>query len=467
MGLLNIDYDKLMTDPLVQTGLGILANNTGNYGQFAPAFGKGMMQGMQNSTSFKQAQQDALLKKQRMEQEQQSIQEYNRQQKAVDAFKTKFPQYGEAIDLDRSLALKAAYPNMSANSADPYTDVVYDANGNGFLQNHRETDPTKALIPINVNGKPFTGAKYSAPLTGALAKAGAGGKAAYEINTDTGTAMTGKQVAETLDPSLTQQTGMPTNNFGTPYPVTFGAPGTTATDRAEGVNGPNDVNVGNPARPRAFPSKLEQAVALKKAEADISNQQKADQMRTESQAQTQIDLPTITANAQNASRQIDELIGSRDGKIKPHAGFETAVGMSSKFDPRNYLAGTEATNFNTRLDQLKGGQFLQAFNSLKGGGAITEIEGKKATDAIARMNSAQTEDEFIKSARDYQDVIDSGLKRQQAKAGQQSIMPNNEKMPTKQGVSLPAKPSALTLKKGTIYATPKGNLTWNGKAFED
>jgi hypothetical protein len=36
-----------------------------------------------------------------------------------------------------------------------------------------------------------------------------------------------------------------------------------------------------------------------------------------------------------------------------------------------------------------------------------------------------------------------------------------------QAVPMPAKPSPMTLKKGTVYQTPKGALRWNGKAFED
>ncbi len=41
-------------------------------------------------------------------------------------------------------------------------------------------------------------------------------------------------------------------------------------------------------------------------------------------------------------------------------------------------------DFNAMLDQVQGGAFLQAFESLKGGGQITQIEGEKATQAIVR-----------------------------------------------------------------------------------
>lgn len=65
MGLLDFDANKLAGNPLLQIGMGILANNSGNYGQFAPAFGRGINQGMQNATLFAQQQQQNDLLKQR------------------------------------------------------------------------------------------------------------------------------------------------------------------------------------------------------------------------------------------------------------------------------------------------------------------------------------------------------------------------------------------------------------------
>ena len=74
------------------------------------------------------------------------------------------------------------------------------------------------------------------------------------------------------------------------------------------------------------------------------------------------------------------------------------------------------SGFINRLDQLKGGAFLEAFNTLKGGGQITEVEGKKATDAIARMDNATSESEFKAAVKDYQDVIRKGMNRARMKA---------------------------------------------------
>ena len=92
-------------------------------------------------------------------------------------------------------------------------------------------------------------------------------------------------------------------------------------------------------------------------------------------------------------------------KALTHPGRETVTGLSGSLDPRNYIAGTDATNFKTVVDQIGGTAFLQAFESLKGGGQITEIEGKKATDAMARLNTAQSDDEFKASLQELREVM--------------------------------------------------------------
>jgi hypothetical protein len=69
------------------------------------------------------------------------------------------------------------------------------------------------------------------------------------------------------------------------------------------------------------------------------------------------------------------------------------------------------------FDQILGGAFLEAFETLKGGGQITVEEGKKATAARTRMSIAQSEKEFIKAAREYQGIVKGAVERARAKAG--------------------------------------------------
>lgn len=136
----------------------------------------------------------------------------------------------------------------------------------------------------------------------------------------------------------------------------------------------------------------------------------------EAQAQAQIDLPRVVNNANNSIALIDQMVGSEDGSSKAHPGFGQAVGMG--IPGLRFVQGSPQANFQALLDQVKGGAFLEAFNSLKGGGQITEVEGKKATDAITRMSTAQSEAEFIKAAREYQNIIRLGVQRAQGKTGQ-------------------------------------------------
>lgn len=124
--------------------------------------------------------------------------------------------------------------------------------------------------------------------------------------------------------------------------------------------------------------------------------------------QAKADAPEALAKGEEALRLVDDLLKS--------PGFKQAVGASRMLGVQK-IPGTSARDFDIRLDQLKGQQFLQAFESLKGGGQITEVEGKKATDAISRMNADASEEEFTKAAREFQDVIRKGIERAKQKAG--------------------------------------------------
>lgn len=147
--------------------------------------------------------------------------------------------------------------------------------------------------------------------------------------------------------------------------------------------------------------------------------------------------PQVIATITDTLRNVDDLIGdariikdskgkekidytvTQDGKQvqgrKPLAGFETAVG----FGLPSYLtpAGSSASDFRVRLDQIKDRTFLQAFESLKGSGQITEKEGEKATSALNRMSTAQSEVEFIKAAREFEQNLRTGMDMAKKKAG--------------------------------------------------
>jgi hypothetical protein len=118
--------------------------------------------------------------------------------------------------------------------------------------------------------------------------------------------------------------------------------------------------------------------------------------------------------AQATRDQIGIMRGVVNG-ILEHPGFSGSVGAKNasflfgmKGQP---FAGTKEADFMAMLDQLKGGAFLQAFQSLKGGGPITDVEGQKATEAIVRAQNSQSEEGFRKSMGEVLDVLGSAEKR--------------------------------------------------------
>jgi hypothetical protein len=146
--------------------------------------------------------------------------------------------------------------------------------------------------------------------------------------------------------------------------------------------------------------------------ADANNLQRMLQLRG---LQADVDAKEAKSRELSQSRQagiatMADSIQTID-KALTHPGRTTATGVSGQIDPRNYLAGTDATNFKVLMDQIGGKAFLQAFESLKGGGQITETEGKKATDAIARLNRAQSDAEFQQALVDFRQVLSDAYKR--------------------------------------------------------
>lgn len=151
-----------------------------------------------------------------------------------------------------------------------------------------------------------------------------------------------------------------------------------------------------------LPVKLAEESAKKSIDinADI-NKKKA-----ETELQAQLDLPQAKSNAEYTKGLIDELIS--------HPGLSDVVGVPGL---AKFLPGTKAQGFKSKLEQLQGKQFLEAFQNLKGGGQITEIEGKKATNALAALNEAQSEEDFKKELGKLKTVIDGANSRLQQRAG--------------------------------------------------
>lgn len=106
----------------------------------------------------------------------------------------------------------------------------------------------------------------------------------------------------------------------------------------------------------------------------------------------------------NALAKFDQVLGTI-GTVLNHPGLPMATGLSGKLDPRNYVPGTQAADFAAKADQLQGQVFMSAYEGLRGGGAITEVEGKKAENAIASLSRNQSPEQYRKSLGELRDVI--------------------------------------------------------------
>jgi hypothetical protein len=130
----------------------------------------------------------------------------------------------------------------------------------------------------------------------------------------------------------------------------------------------------------------------------------------------------VKSRGQTALSAIDSMIGDltvengrlKAGKRPPHPGFETVVGFTL-FPGARFIEGTDAAGFDAYLKQIEGQAFLEAFDKLKGGGAITQIEGEKATTALSRMKRSTNEVEFVKAAREFSDILRGGLEKSDAR----------------------------------------------------
>jgi hypothetical protein len=211
-----------------------------------------------------------------------------------------------------------------------------------------------------------------------------------------------------------------------------GAPVVTRT--AEVTATPGDIMTDARARERLKIEQQRLAADLDpNVQAKLAASKAAGTTAGKTQAAAAIALPNAIATSESLLGKIDAMIGTpavrdKSGKVinagtAPHPGFTGAVGMGRGYTLgipgiEQLIPGTPAADFKARFDEIMGGAFLEAFETLKGGGAITETEGKKATAAKTRMSLAQSENEFLAAAREYKDIVKTGIERARKKAGQ-------------------------------------------------
>jgi hypothetical protein len=112
--------------------------------------------------------------------------------------------------------------------------------------------------------------------------------------------------------------------------------------------------------------------------------------------------------------QVDEAVALIDSVMNDPA-LSGITGMLQGRLPPMTQAGTD---LNVKINQIKGKAFLEAFESLKGGGAITNLEGQVATEAMARLDRAQSDAAYREALAELRGVLERGAERARRSAGQ-------------------------------------------------
>jgi len=126
----------------------------------------------------------------------------------------------------------------------------------------------------------------------------------------------------------------------------------------------------------------------------------------EKTATAQFDLPRVESN-------IDLALGDIN-KLKNHPGLGNITGLYSKAP---IIPGTDQAAADALAKQVQGQTFLQAYNALKGAGAITETEGAKAEASVARLERAQSTKDYRDALDDLAKVLKAGKERMRKQAG--------------------------------------------------
>lgn len=94
------------------------------------------------------------------------------------------------------------------------------------------------------------------------------------------------------------------------------------------------------------------------------------------------------------------------GDLKTDPNRQIATGKSSVF---NAIPGSGGFDYQQKVAQLSGKTFLQAREFLKGTGALSDAESLKGEQAMARLNTAQSEEAFMAALNDLEEATTSLL----------------------------------------------------------
>ena len=125
-----------------------------------------------------------------------------------------------------------------------------------------------------------------------------------------------------------------------------------------------------------------------------------------SAAEARANLPKVEDNATAILGMIESL------STDPY--LDSMVGPVSGRLPN---VSADAARVQSKMDQIGGQAFLQAFETLRGGGQISNVEGERATAALARLNTAQSPQDYRQALEELSTIVRTSLSRARRSAG--------------------------------------------------
>jgi hypothetical protein len=153
------------------------------------------------------------------------------------------------------------------------------------------------------------------------------------------------------------------------------------------------------------------------AESVAGNQSKIDSQKALGKASTQkiIDAESSIQTSQSLLNTLDAMLGKDREAVSSRTGG---------FQGRLPVLTEKSALGQSYIDQVAGKTFMQAYQGLKGGGQITEGEGRKAQDAIARLGTQTMSDsDYMNAIRELREIASASLYRAQGllSKGQQQV----------------------------------------------
>lgn len=197
-------------------------------------------------------------------------------------------------------------------------------------------------------------------------------------------------------------------SYYVPSPDGSGKP--LQVQRYEVVDAGNGVKVlVDRMNPLAPPIPINTAEDVAGDAATIAEQKEAGVVRGQTTGDAQVNLRSVIDGANS--------IVDIANKIRNHEGLDLVFNnFLGGLNPSLFVPNTPERNFAELLKQAQGTVFLQGFESVKGGGQITEVEGQKAEDKLLNLSKAQTKEQFLEGLNDFVATVMRAAKDTEAQA---------------------------------------------------